>query len=336
MRLFPSIKRRRPVAPPPGSPPRVLVACPDYAAAAGGVRQLYRLVAGLRSELQLDAYVYHQRTGFRLGWFESTEPVLYADATSPGPDDLLIVPEVWGGALRDHPGVRKVIFNQNAYYTFMNGYELPPGPAPLRPRDCQVQGIITVSDDNVALLRHTFPDVPVTRLRYAIDPARFYPPENKRLRIAFMPRKHREEATQVLNTLALRGSLDGVEVVAIDGTTEAATAELLRSSLIFLSFGYPEGFSLPPAEAMACGCLTIGYHGMGATEFMRPEFSWPIATGDILGYVKTVETVLEQWRRDPGPLHERAASASAFIHRTYSLSAHRDSLRAAWADLALR
>lgn len=333
MRLFPSLNPRRPAAPDSEATPRVLVACPDHAAPAGGVRQLYRLVEALRSELRLDAHVYHQRAGFRPGWFRTTEPVLYADTTAPGPRDLLVLPETWGGALSHHPKVRKIIFNQNAYYAFQNGYSLPPASAPLHPRTCGVVGILTVSDDNAELLRHVFPDLPVERLCYAIDPALFRPAHNKPARIAYMPRKHPDEARQVLNILALRGALEGFEITPIEGVGETETAGLLRSSLMFLSFGYPEGFSLPPAEAMACGCLTVGYHGRGAREFLRPPFSWPIETGDILGYVRTVEELIAQWRRDPAPLRERAAAAADHIHRTYSPERHRATLRQAWTKL---
>lgn len=334
MRLFKALKRRVPLAQPPDAPPRVLVACPDHSAPAGGVRQLYRLVAGLREELKLDAYVYHHKTGFRQSWFESLEPMLYEDATAPGANDILVVPEVWGCAIMNYPGVRKVIFNQNAYYTFMNGYELPPSPVPLNPRQHSVRGILTVSDDSAQVLRHNFPDIPVARLHYHIDPAHFHSTEKKQPRIVYMPRKHPDEARQVLNILALRGALRGIEVVPIDGLCETDTAAILRTSLIFLSFGYPEGFSLPPAEAMACGCLTIGYHGQGAREFMLPRFSWPIETGDILGFARTVEAVLDQWRQEPASLRTCADQASAFIHHRYSKSAHRQSLREAWGELS--
>lgn len=334
MRLFPSLRPKRPALRAPGAPSRVLVACPDYAAPAGGVRQLYRFVESLREELKLDAYVYHRKSGFRIKWFDSAEPVLYADATAPGPEDILILPEVWGGALKDHPGVRKIIFNQNAYYSFMNGYDLPPSPAPLQPADHGVRGILTVSADSAQVLRHAFPHIPVARLRYHVDAMRFHPRESKQPRLVYMPRKHPEEAIQVLNILALRGALRGIEVIPIDNLSESETATLLRTSLMFLSFGYPEGFSLPPAEAMACGCLTIGYHGQAAREFMHPDFSWPIETGDILGFARTVETVLNQWRQDPAPLSVRMAKASAFIHQGYSQAEHRRSLRTAWAELS--
>ncbi len=35
-----------------------------------------------------------------------------------------------------------------------------------------------------------------------------------------------------------------------------------------MAIGYPEGFALPPLEAMACGCAVIGFTGGGGTEHM--------------------------------------------------------------------
>ncbi|MCX6954213.1 MAG: glycosyltransferase family 1 protein [Verrucomicrobia bacterium] len=331
--LAKTLRGPAPAPAPYTGPARVLLACPDHAAPAGGVRQIYRLAATLRADLGLDAYVYHRRTGFTLDWFQTTAQVAYADATAPGPRDLLVLPEVWGNAMQEHPGVRKIIFNQNAYYTFMNGYETVPSSAPLSPADHGVIGLLTVSDDSAELLTETFPRLPVARVRYEVDAELFAYTAEKRPQVAFMPRKHPDEARQLLNTLALRGALAGFEVVAIDGVSEREAARLLRESLVFLSFGYPEGFSLPPAEAMATGCLTLGYHGMGAREFLLPEYSWPIEVGHTLDYVRAVESVLTQWRRDPAPLRARAAAASRFIHGRYSRSAYVASVRDAWSRL---
>jgi hypothetical protein len=313
--------------------PRILIACPDHTAPAGGIRQIYRLADTLRTELGHNAFVYHERTGFRLDWFQNNTQIVYADATAPGMHDVLVVPEVWGNAIKNHPGVRKIIFNQNAYYTFMNGYETMPARTPLQPADTNVIGILTVSDDSAEMLAETFPKIPVARLYYEIDAELFQFTTAKKPQIAFMPRKHPDEVRQVLNTLALRGSLAGFQVVAIDGVAEREAARILRESLVFLSFGYPEGFSLPPAEAMACGCLTIGYHGMGAREFMLPEFSWPVEVGRILDYVRTVEAVLAQWRHDPAAHSTKAKAASRFIHERYSRAAYVASVQAAWKRL---
>jgi hypothetical protein len=315
--------------------PRILLACPDYAAPSGGVRQIYLLADTLRSALGREAYVYHQHRGFRLDWFQHETPVVYADLTQPGANDLVIMPEVAGLALAHYPGTRKVIFNQNAYYTFMNGYTPVPAATPLRPSDHGVVGILTVSADNAAVLAHTFPETPIARIQYPVDQVRLAFRPDKLPQIAFMPRKHADEATQVLNTLALRGALEGFTVAAIDGVSEIEAARMLGESLIFLSFGYPEGFSLPPAEAMARGCLTIGYHGQAATEFMRPEFAWPIATGDILGYIRTVERVLSAWKANPATLRIQAKAASNFIHARYSHAAYVESVRSAWQQFKL-
>jgi glycosyltransferase involved in cell wall biosynthesis len=333
MGLREKLTRWRGAPKPHAGPPRVLLACPDYTAPSGGIRQIYQLAITLRNELGLDAFVYHQRRGFRLTWFTSSAAVAYAEETAPGASDVLVLPEVWGNALKDYPGRRKIIFNQNAYYTFMNGYETVPAAVPLQPADAGVSGILTVSDDSAQLLAATFPRLTIARLRYEVNSALFAFNPAKRPQIAFMPRKHPEEARQVLNTLALRGALDGFKVVAIDGLSESETARLLGESLVFLSFGYPEGFSLPPAEAMAAGCLTVGYHGMGAREFMLPQFSWPVKVGHTLEYIHTVESVLSQWRKDPALLRDRARGASQFIHERYSRAAHVESVRTAWQTL---
>ena len=49
------------------------------------------------------------------------------------------------------------------------------------------------------------------------------------------------------------------EIVPFINISQNEVIRILKDSLIFLSFGYPEGFGLPAAEAMACGCVTIGF-----------------------------------------------------------------------------
>ena len=44
-------------------------------------------------------------------------------------------------------------------------------------------------------------------------------------------------------------------------------ARYLNSARLFLSFGHPEGFGLPIAEAMASGCWVVGYSGGGGRAF---------------------------------------------------------------------
>ena len=95
-------------------------------------------------------------------------------------------------------------------------------------------------------------------------------------------------------------------------------ADQLRSTTIFLSFAYQEGFGLPAAEAMACGAYVVGFHGFGGREYFRPEFSHPVEPGDVLGLARAVEEVIDREAREPGWCQSRGAAAAQFIATEYS------------------
>jgi glycosyltransferase involved in cell wall biosynthesis len=147
-----------------------------------------------------------------------------------------------------------------------------------------------------------------------------------------MPRKNAQDVRQVLHLLSARGVLDGVELVALNDLPRSEVARALRQTLMFLSFGYPEGFGLPAAEAMACSCVTVGYHGMGGAEFLRPPHAFPVAFGDIVGYAREVERLLDELRDAPERLLAQAEGAAAFIAETYSEEHERESVIACWSS----
>ncbi len=136
-----------------------------------------------------------------------------------------------------------------------------------------------------------------------------------------MPRRQAEDATQVFNILKFRGALGEFDIVAISDCSFEEAANRLRESAFFFSFSGPEGFGLPPAEAMASGCITIGFHGRGGKEYFCPDFSWPIAAGDIEDYARTAETVLARPdiattpRRSSAKRPRRRASSPIHIRR---------------------
>jgi len=60
-----------------------------------------------------------------------------------------------------------------------------------------------------------------------------------------------------------------IEFVILENQyTQAEIAEFFRKADIFLAIGYPEGFALPPLEAMASGCAVVGFTGGGGIEHM--------------------------------------------------------------------
>jgi glycosyltransferase involved in cell wall biosynthesis len=305
-------------AKPAGGRPRVLYLAPDLAAPSGGTRTIYRHV-DLLNAAGIDAAVVHRRPGFRCEWFPNSTPVLAAGKVAPDPLDVLVVPE-WNavGFHRLPAAPRKIIFNQGPYHTFDH---VPfDGTAPGHPYRAveNLVAMLTVSLDGATLLRYAFPDIPVSQVRAVVDSRLFLPPDLPAgRRIAFMPRRRQQEREQLLHILRSRGALEGWELVPIDGCTENRTAELLRSSAIFLSFSEREGFGLPPAEAMACGCYVVGFTGLGGRDYFDPAFCSPVPESDLYAFANAVEDAIRRYDAAPDHLAGAGRAAALRIHDTY-------------------
>jgi hypothetical protein len=177
--------------------------CSDYDTPAGGIRSIYRHVDILRRN-GLEAFVVHERPGFRCTWFENETPVLSwsgrrgyelprpADrpflqlVEPPGftssPAAVVVVPEIYGPHIPDiAPGVPKVILNQGVYLTFRlyspDVRELERRVPPFRHPD--VVAIIVKTHDACEYLRFAFPRARVFRVPNGIDPALFHVEEPK-------------------------------------------------------------------------------------------------------------------------------------------------------------
>ena len=296
----------------------LLFLCPDDNNPIGGIKVLYRHVDILNRN-GFQAAIVHRKKGFRCTWFDNQTRVEYHQRLNPDPFDFAVIPEIYGPRLAEEiPTAKKVIFNQNAYLTF-KGYTFDPQDLLTAYRDPSVIAAMVVSEDSREYLSYIFPELKVSRVHISVDTAkfRFRKLADKRRRIAFMVRKHADDARQVINMLKFRGALSGWEITAIHDRTEKQVAEILEDSMIFLSFGYPEGCPAPPLEAMLCGCLVVGYHGYGGREYFSPEFSWPVDAGDVLQFARTVETILQTFRTDPNALQHKATTASEFVSREY-------------------
>lgn len=334
---------------------------PDYAFASGGVRVIYRHVDILNTH-GIEAYVLHRKRGFRCSWFSNQTPVVYWDSSlgrrayfkirkylQPertreiflqdaqrsyvGPDDVLVLPEIYGPTLAEiSPGVPKVILNQNSYLSFQ-GYPLDGKPISSPYAHSDVKGVLINSEDGLEYLRYVFPDLPVTRFHLAIDPITFSFRGKKTRQICYTPRKNELVVRQVINILKTRKALRGFKLTPFSGLPQDKVANLMQESALFLSFGQYEGFGLPPAEAMACGCVAIGYHAGGGREFMKPEFSFPVAYGEVIEYARTVESVIQQYDEDPDRFAALGKAASDFILDTYSTAREQADILEFWEGL---
>jgi glycosyltransferase involved in cell wall biosynthesis len=304
---------------------------------SGGHKMLYRHVDILNRN-GINASILHVTPGFRYSWFENETRISYLSPGLIGLNDVLIIPETLGCmAASLAPGVKKVIYNQNCYYTFSN-YPFSKEDMRNSYSDRSLVGVIVVSEDSKRYLQYSFPDLPIFRIRYCIDSHIFYPYWPKRRIISCMTRKGGELIRQLVNILKFRKVFAryDFELAVLDNCSEQEVSSTLRQSLIYLSTSEQEGFGLPAAEAMASGCLVVGFHGQGGQEFMLPEYAYPIPQGNVLEFAQTVESILSNYSIDPDSLLLKAERASSFIHRKYNGITEEEDVMAAWSAIRSR
>lgn len=307
-------------------PPTAWFICPDFERPSGGIRKLYRSV-DILNDAGLQAAIVRERAGLSFTWFEHQTRIVCSSRVVVSQRDVIVVPEIYGGSIRDLPrGVRQVIFNQGAYL-MLDSFAREPGATAPYIDNPDLAAVLVVSKDSAAVVKYAFPGIPVHRVRQGLNQTLHHPPTGGKLRrIAYMPRRRAHEAACVLELLKLRGVLHDWEVIAIDQRTEAEVADLLRTAQIFLSFSRLEGFGLPALEALACGCLVIGYHGFGGREFFRPPFAVAIEDGDVVAFAQAVESVIGLIDSEPMNMTAAGAAGASFVQEQYSLEAEREDL----------
>ncbi|MGJ1412123.1 glycosyltransferase [Sphingobacterium thalpophilum] len=335
--------------------------CPTNKFATGGVKQMYRQVEILNDN-GFNAQILHKWYGRKEKWLDSAPPISYSPyifkkikyhstpkklnifrsivlfffkLISPKIKDnsILVFPEFYGlNSYQIAPNIPRVIFNQNCYYTFDHSrtFELKNNTYTNK----RTLGIITVSEDSKKYLKSVFPDSSIHKLRLGINNKLFFYTGEKRRQICFMPRKLSDDVSQVVNILKLKGIDDSWELVPIENKTEKEVAQIMQESAIFLSFNHREGFGLPPVEAMACGCIVIGYKGRGGIEYFKPEFSYSIEEGDILGYVNKILYVTDLFNSQPNFIKNQGKLASDYVLANYSLANEINDVKAAWANIS--
>ena len=95
----------------------------------------------------------------------------------------------------------------------------------------------------------------------------------------------------------------------------------------------PSGrLGLPLAEAIACGCLVVGYHGLAGRDFALPHMH-VVEFGDLLGLLKGVEQELDRFDAAPEVVIQERLAASEAILQTYSLEAELECCLRTWAQI---
>ena len=296
------------------------VCYPDTNSPIGAVKQIYRQVE-LLVKAGFEAYVLQRQAGSRADWFESKAAVLdlesYIASSPSATSDVIVLPETWLAQVPDYlPGIPKVIFNQNAFYTFGLEGSCAPDTLSLYQHP-DIHGVVTVSHDSRRLLVEGCGVAPERChvVLNGINPQLFCPPELKVRRVVFMGRKHADHIRKALLMGSRRPACQRYEFRELPRMNHEQVAHELREALMFLSCGHPEGFGLPLAEAIACGCLVVGYHGLGGRDFAEPHMHC-VEFGDLMGFVDGIETELSRFEHNPqAVIGERHQAANTILER---------------------
>lgn len=314
----------------------------------GGVTVLRQIADILHQSGREACLVPRDRSGWRPEGLADAAPVIDWEDLALTPEDIWLVPEGWVNGLA--PGLearaRCYSYVQNWAYLFSS---LPEGvswgqlPASFLSVSEPVAHFVRESTGKESLI-----------LRPGIDREIFYAPEHKPIgkpRIAYMPRKNKALSAQIRAILENRNGPDRVHWMEIEGMDTYGVAEALRASHIFLMTGFPEGCPLPPLEAMACGCLSVGFTGLGGWDYMRqaqpqPRFApwWPVrevpwagnglwcADGDVLDAALCLEQAAG-WVENDAPEYAAAITAGQQTADAYSTDAQKENVLRVWGHL---
>jgi glycosyltransferase involved in cell wall biosynthesis len=204
-------------------------------------------------------------------------------------DDIVVSPEFLPYLGLKFKGCTKVLFIQSQAWRHYNSF---------LEKDDQGNNYFELGYDYVISCSQYLYDmlklkmsIDSTAITNGIDQTKFSPLPAKRVkgRVLALSRKHPEQIKKIIDYTE---TLD-LEFHVVDGLTEKDLIAEYQQADIFLAMGYPEGFSLPPLEAMSCGCVVVGFTGGGANEFMIDQETALVSSdGNCAGVAQNLEKLL--------------------------------------------
>ena len=307
----------------------------------GGVKQIYT-VASIISGLGFSVYIVQGSSEFRPSWFPANELDFYSiginDFSFNNLDptfDIVVIPETFLLLLPKLSHLKVVIFNQNMHYLFGEKMNLDPSFVFRAYSLPNILSVWTVSASDYSYAIDTLPIPPsrVFRIVNAVESGLFSFSFSTNKSIAYMPRKNESHSRIVVDLIKNQSWFrdSGWSFNPINNKSLPEVSEILHDSSIFLSFGYPEGFGLPLAEAIISGCLLVGYDGIGGSEISdlcKPfDVFTSVSFRDFHSFVKGVQNALNAYdHSNPERLRSRLLQASTLTASRYSSESMTESL----------
>ena len=246
---------------------RIFYVCPDVAEPSGGIKRLYTHVELLR-ENGYDAYIMHVKKGFKLHWFDSQAPIVYPEdspLSSFDSKDTFVIPEGHPLVMKQFKTlpVKKVVIALNPAHVFQS---MPVG------ENWKNYGINWVMANNKTIkdfIQWSMGIKNIHVIESSVDHSMFYyKPDMKNRQVAYIKKK--DTLTPLVENIlkSKDASFHELAITAIENLNIQDYAQVLRESKIYLTTSAFEGFPRSIIEAMACGCICIGFHGIGGKDYI--------------------------------------------------------------------
>jgi len=230
--------------------------------ASGGIQVIYEH-ADILNENNITTKVVSlggRYNSINADWFEHKTTISYLKGELKGIEegDLIICPEVIPQEILQFKKGKKLLFVQN-WALYREGSAEKYG----------FDGIITLEGYCTEYMKERS-NLPIFSVLNGLDLDKFsYTKELKTPNtMLILYRKNQKDIDEFIENFPedLKGIFE-FEVI-YEHLEKNELIKRYEKNDIYLSFGYPEGFALPPLEAMGCGCVVIGFTGRGGDIHM--------------------------------------------------------------------
>lgn len=335
---------------------KILFFCPiNPTRPTGGVLVIFRCVDILRAH-GLDASVValplaNTSNSSDITWFESTAPVISWETACqlPSKDCVHVLLEDFcmgwnqdaissNGHTLDLSQARLILLAQNRRDMYRNlskqWPKLPSRDETILGRS-NLLGVMCVSALEQTYWNTLYPDINVWCKPNSIDTTVFKPATVRENIAAFIgkPGTTLSEAQHLMLALRHSGLAKDWRFCNLQGKPQHEVAQTMATADLFLTFGTMESFGLAAAEAMASGCIVIGYHGGVPEEFFNPRWSYPVQPLDYLGYVQMFQKMQSDRSRNTELFEEKRRLGREHIERNFSPAREAQALMAIFGKL---
>lgn len=225
--------------------------------------------------------------------------------------DFIIIPEVCPDVVNNYPEAKIKLLSVLNWYYYDEVF------AKKTPTQLGYDYILTNSTYTKNYLENKNVNLPVSIISHIIDPALYsirIPFEDRpHNSIVILNRKNNQHIQPILNYLKNQVH----QVTILNNINPVLLGKIFSDNQIFINLGYPEGFGRPPAEAMACGCIVVGFSGGGSLEFLHHKKNSFVATdGDEKQLIEDLDYVIN--KMTSGDKKSMSREASKYILSQYS------------------